>query len=301
MNFDTPVLLVIFNRPDCARRALEAVKNVLPSKLYISADGPRSDKPSDYQKCMETRKVVESIDWPCKVETLFRDKNLGCGKALAQAITWFFDREESGIIIEDDCIPDPSFFFFCDELLAKYKDDSRVMHISGINHNPKDVRDNDYSYFFSKLGHSWGWATWRRAWKFFDYSMKNLEEVHKKGYFNDIYPNWIVRKYFQRKVIQTYKGEIDTWDYQWEFCRLIHSGLSITPTKNLVRNIGFGEDATHTFNEVSDIANVVVEKLKFPLQHPPFLIKDSKMENRYFFRMFISIIKRKLLYITRIS
>lgn len=302
MNFNTPILLIIFNRPECAKRALLAIKKMLPTKLYIAADGPRPDNASDLEKCIETRKVTDLINWPCEVKTFFRDENLGCGKGPSFAISWLFENEESGIILEDDCIPDPTFFLFCRDLLAKYQDDSQVMHISGTNHNPSFVRNEDYSYYFSKVGHSWGWASWRRAWNHFDYSMKNLDEILEKKYFNDLFPNYLVRKYFKRKFTQTFNNEIiGVWDYQWEFSRLINSGLSITPTKNLIRNIGFGEDATHTFSEVNTIADVVVEKMEFPLKHPPFIIKDGVAENRYFSWLFTGILKRKLLSIFRIK
>ncbi|MDO9551485.1 nucleotide-diphospho-sugar transferase [Rhodonellum sp.] len=295
MVFDTPVLLIIFNRPDHTQKVFDALKLIQPSNLYIAADGPRESNPLDLDRCKQTREIIKQIDWSCQLKTLFRDENLGCGKGPSDSISWLFSHEEYGIILEDDCVPDRSFFFFCDELLKKYKDDSRIMHIAGTNHNPTFVRDHDYSYFFSQIGHMWGWATWGRAWKLFDYEMKRFNEVGVKNYFNDLYPNYLIRKYMIRKFSETYTGKIKgVWDYQWEFTRLINSGLTIMPKNNLVSNIGFGADATHTFSDNNNFSETRVQKLNFPLNHPPFIIKDRESERKHFYRMFAWILKRKI-------
>ncbi len=296
MAFETPILFIIFNRPDHSQKVFDALKKIEPSNLYIAADGPRASIPSDRDKCKKTREIINQIDWPCKINTLFRDENLGCGKGPADAISWLFSNEEYGIILEDDCVPDRSFFFFCEELLKKYKYDSRIMHIAGTNHNPAFVRDIEYSYFFSQIGHMWGWATWRRAWVLFDYDMKRFEEVGSKNYFNDLYPNYLIGMYMRRKFSETYTKKIEgVWDYQWEFTRLINSGLSIIPQNNLVENIGFGADATHTFSSNNNFSETRVQKLNSPLNHPPFIIKDRKSEKKHFYRMFGWIVKRKIL------
>ena len=159
MSFDTPILFIIFNSPEQTRHSFEAIRRIKPSKLYVAADGPRVDKESDKQRCQETREIINYIDWDCDLQTLFRENNLGCGKGPADAISWLFEKEEIGIILEDDCIPDNSFFAFCHELLNKYLTDTRIMHIAGTNHNPNYLSYNDYSYFFSQVGHMLGWAT----------------------------------------------------------------------------------------------------------------------------------------------
>ncbi len=295
MAFDTPILFLIFNRPENTKTVFEAIKKLAPDKLYIAADGPRKDRPADFEKCRQTREVIELIDWPCEVNTLLREENLGCKRGVAGAITWFFQNELQGIILEDDCVPNMSFFPFCEELLNKYQNDTRIMHIAGTNHNPSFIRDPEYSYFFSQIGHMWGWATWRRAWDLYDIQMKAFDEISSKGYFKDLYPNIFIRKYFQKKYINTYKGEIDTWDYQWEFTRLINSGLSIMPKRNLVENIGFGADATHTFSNMNYFQLAEIQKMDFPLNHPPFIIKDIESENQHFNKLFKWTLKRKIL------
>lgn len=295
MAFRTPILFIIFNRPEETREVFNKIKNLAPDRLYIAADGSRIDNPADIEKCKKTREIVNEINWPCEVKTLFRDKNLGCGKGPADAISWLFEHEERGIILEDDCVPDESFFFFCEELLERYQNDSRVMHIAGTNHNPGFVRDNSYSYFFSQVGHMWGWATWRRAWSLYDIKMGGFEEIITKDYFQDIYPNPFIRKYMKKKFSETYTGKIKgVWDYQWEFTRIINSGLTIMPRNNLVHNIGFGDDATHTFSSNNYFKNAALTPLEFPLKHPPFVIKDVQSENKHFNKMFRWILKRKL-------
>lgn len=292
---DTPVLMLVFNRPDHTKTVFETVRKAAPSRLYVAADGPRKNNTSDIEKCRKTREVFDNIDWPCEVKIKFRDINLGCGKGPADAISWLFQYEEKGIILEDDCVPDSSFFLFCEELLERYRDDSRVMHIAGTNHNPKFIRDISYSYFFSQVGHMWGWATWRRAWAMYDIEMSRFDEIKSKDYFKDIYPNPFIRKYMIKKFSETYRGQIKgVWDYQWEFTRIINSGLTIIPRNNLVHNIGFGDDATHTFSSNNYFKNAAVGPIKFPLQHPPFVIKDVQSENKHFNKMFRWILKRKL-------
>jgi hypothetical protein len=295
MAFKTPLLFIIFNRPEETRMVFDEIKKLRPEKLFIAADGPRADYPDDILKCKKTREIINEIDWPCETKTNFRDENLGCGKGPANAITWLFQHEEQGIILEDDCVPDKSFFFFCQELLEKYQDDSRVMHIAGTNHNPEFVRDNSYSYFFSQVGHMWGWATWKRAWSLYDIKMGVFDEIITKDYFKDIYPNPFIRKYMIKKFTETYTGKIKgVWDYQWEFTRIINSGLTIMPRNNLIHNIGFGDAATHTFSSNNYFKNASVKSLKFPLKHPPFVIKDVQSENKHFHKMFRWILKRKL-------
>src|SRR5688572_20529443 len=185
---NTPVLFLIFNRPAVTKQVFEAIREMRPTRLYIAADGPRPAIPNELDNCRKAREAALAVDWECQVKTLFRDKNLGCGRGPSTAITWFFEHETEGIILEDDCMPSPSFFSYCAELLARYRDDTRIMHIAGTNLEKPQQRDQEHSYHFSNFTYCWGWATWRRAWKFHDFDMKLYNEINKKncleGHYN---------------------------------------------------------------------------------------------------------------------
>ena len=183
----TAVLLVIFNRPETTQVVFEAIRKAKPPRLYVAADGPRTEVPSDAKKCKEAREIINQVDWDCEVKTLFREKGLGCGLGPSSAFTWFFEHEEDGIILEDDCLPSQSFFWFCEELLERYRHDNRVMHIGGNNFLNGWQKDRDYSYYFSNSGHIWGWATWRRAWKLFDFNISLYEKLKGKNYFQNFF------------------------------------------------------------------------------------------------------------------
>ncbi|MFM2284413.1 MAG: hypothetical protein RL222_1917, partial [Bacteroidota bacterium] len=239
---NTPVLFLIFNRPDTTRQVFAKIREIQPRQLFIAADGPRNI-PGEAEKCALTRKtVMDAIDWDCEVKTLFRTENLGCGVAPSQAISWFFEQVEQGIILEDDCLPDASFFTFCEELLNYYKDDTSVMHISGNNFQ-LGKKIGDGSYYFSQIPHSWGWATWRRVWKQFDWELTELDKFLDSN--NHLDPYWIDKF----KMVQKERPE-DIWDYQYTFCIFNNHGKAILPNKNLVKNIGFNQDATHTKGEL---------------------------------------------------
>jgi hypothetical protein len=245
--FNTPILFLIFNRPDTTKKNFEEIRKRKPKFLFIAADGPRINNANDVKLCETTRNIVSTIDWDCEIKTLFRNENLGCGVAPAQAITWFFENVEQGIILEDDISTDQSFFTFCEEMLYYYKNDERVMHISG-SYFLNDLIDTDskYSYYFTKQIHGWGWATWKRAWKHYDYDMKDWlssnSAVQLRNYYGDHYIFW--ERIFSN---MQHKGN-DIWDYQWMFAIYKQNGISINPTANLTKNIGFDKNATHTTN-----------------------------------------------------
>ncbi|MDQ3047224.1 MAG: nucleotide-diphospho-sugar transferase [Bacteroidota bacterium] len=275
--FTTPVLLIIFNRPVQTAKVLEALAQIKPAVLYVAADGPRADRQTDAELCAKTRKLIdEMVTWDCKIERLFRDKNLGCGKAVSESITWFFDHNESGIILEDDCIPDPSFFPFCAELLNKYKDKEEVMHIGGTNFQQGNVR-GEGSYYFSSEVHVWGWASWSRAWKKYDYDMKALSQFEKEKKILPYYKDKISVNFWLKIFNRMRLHEIDTWDYQWRFSIWNSGGLTIIPQKNLVTNIGFGTDATHTF-EGGAYENMKSYSIAFPLQHSSFVTRNEEAD-----------------------
>jgi hypothetical protein len=243
--FDTPVLFLIFNRPDTTVQVFAAIAKAKPRRLFVVADGPRPEKTGESETCQATREIIKRIDWDCEVKTLFRDRNLGCKEAVSSAITWFFEHVEEGIILEDDCLPSDSFFSFCAELLEKYRDDKRVMMISGDNFQD-GISRGDASYYFSKIPHIWGWATWRRAWHLYDKEMQSFPTfVKQKGIYH-VSPEVDVQNFWLSCFIPAYRGEINTWDYQWVYTILSRDGLSICPQINMVSNIGFGGDATHT-------------------------------------------------------
>jgi hypothetical protein len=237
------------------------------------------------------------------VKTLFRKKNLGCGKAVSQAINWFFENEEMGIILEDDCLPHPSFFRFCQDLLDYYRNDQRIMAISGDNFQFGRKR-TEYSYYFSRYNHIWGWATWRRAWQYYDFKMRLWQEIRDGNWLESILGKTQAVKYWT-KIFQTYyDGKIDTWDYPWTFACWIQNGLTILPNVNLVSNIGFGEDATHTSSSKSRAANLGVQEMNFPLKHPPFLMRhveadDFTQRNDYNLSLFTRLNNRLKRIITK--
>jgi len=280
----TPVLFIIFNRPETTQLVFEAIRKARPPRLYVAADGPRPNVPTDKVRCEEARRIVDKIDWPCELKTLFRENNLNCGKGPASAMTWFFEHETEGIILEDDCLPSESFFWFCQELLERYRDDNRVMHIGGNNFLDNWKSIHDYSYYFSRSGFIWGWATWRRAWNLFDYDIKLYEKIKAYGFFDKFFLNPLEKRYRLRKFEKTVerRGHVDWWDYQWDFCRYINSGLCVIPQKNLVRNLGFGAGATHTTNEKSRSASMEAFEMQYPLKHQPHVLRDIGSDKRYF-------------------
>jgi len=272
---DVPILFIIFNRPGTTKIVFDAIRSARPTRLYISADGPRPDRPTDAARCNEAREVVSNIDWPCTVERHYQEANLGCRDAVSTAIHWFFSREEQGIVLEDDVLPDPTFFPYCGELLERYRDDERVMAICGANFQ-NGVARGDYSYYFSHFVHVWGWATWRRAWRHFDVRMENWPEVKMRNMLSyHLGGDKRGIAYWTASFDAVAARRIDTWDYQWVFACWAQNGVSVLPNVNLVTNIGFGEDATHTTNEAGAAANMARNGVTFPLRHPPFLMCDA--------------------------
>lgn len=280
LTLNSPILFLIFNRPDTTKLVFQEIRKAKPPKLYIAADGPRPNRQGEAERCAETRAIVfENIDWDCSVYTNFKDENLGCKHAVSSAIDWFFEREEEGIVLEDDCLPDQSFFPYCNELLERYRHDNRVMQICGTNVINGWDRCNT-SYYFSAYGPIWGWASWRRAWKYYDVDMTLWPMVRENEIFDYcISPEEVnVRK---RLYDLVYKGKISTWDYQWGFAKLINSGLSITPSVNLVSNIGFGVDATHAVSGGS-LENIPLQALNFPIKHPCWVLRDNEADMIFF-------------------
>ncbi len=264
-----PVLYLIFNRPDLLEQSFVPIRNARPSLLFIAADGPRADREGEADLCLEARRIVEKVDWPCEVKTLFRDENLGCRKAVSEAITWFYEHVEEGIILEDDCVADASFFPFCAELLERYRDDIRVLSINGTNWQ-QGRRRGLASYYFSRYPTSWGWATWRDRWQWHEMSNLNLAELSTALRFAGFCT--LERSKIERSVVSA--EMIDSWAYSWSGFVFAHRGLCVVPQVNVVKNIGHGCSATHTrADEVKVITPI--RQIEYPLIHPHIVKRDA--------------------------
>ena len=283
--FATPILFLIFNRPDVTAQVFAEIRKQKPKYLFIAADGARTEKQGELEKCEQTQKLVlEAIDWDCELKTLFRETNLGCGKAVSEAITWFFNNVEQGIILEDDCLPNESFFMYCAELLDKYHGDEKIMSISGSNLLGRPWNKNGYSYFYG-LGGIWGWATWKRAWQLYDYRMNEWTDLNTKKNIKKALQTEDWFNFYSIMFDETYNGNIDTWDAQWLYTILKKGGFSINPSVNLVKNIGFGADATHTHDSNNSIQKLEAYPINFPLKH----VKGKKIDVQYLKLMYKSI------------
>lgn len=242
---DTPVLFLVFNRPETTRRVLETIRQARPRQLFVAADGPREHDPDGAQRCRAARDAALAVDWDCEVKTLLRTRNLGCKLAVSSAITWFFQHVDEGIILEDDTLPIANFFPFCQQQLAYYREDRQVMHIGG-NSFQLGLQRGDGSYHFSNYNHIWGWATWRRAWKHYHPDVPFLDSFRRSRAIEAIFPNKADQDFWMQNFCRVARGEIDTWDYQWTLTIWNQGGLSLLPCVNLVANIGFDANATHT-------------------------------------------------------
>ena len=269
-NTETPVLFIVFNRLSTTLQVFEKIKRAQPLRLYIAGDGPRND--NDKKLCEEVRAIFSNIDWDCKVQTCFSDKNNGCRNAVSQAITWFFENEVEGIILEDDCVPADSFFGFCSTLLEKYRNDERIGHISGGNYQNGTVR-GDGSYYFSSLTNVWGWAGWRRVWKDYDVDIKTFLEFKRLNYIEKISSHGPFKTYWNN-MFQAHYHKANSWDYQYAYMNLVNNRLSIIPNTNLIANIGFdkGIEATHAY-ENHPFANIPIGEIN-EIIHPTFIIGD---------------------------
>lgn len=273
----TPVVFIIFKRPDTTEKVFEAIRQAKPRQLLVIADGPRSDHPGEVEKCAATRAILDRVDWDCEVLKNYSDVNLGCEERVSSGLNWVFEQVEEAIILEDDCVPHPTFFRFCEELLELYRNDERIMSISGLN-DQSHLKQTEYSYYFSLYNRCWGWATWKRAWQYFDFNMKLWSEVHTKNLLKDLLVNPQAVKFWTKTFQSVQDGNLNTWAYRWKFACWNQSGLSIIPRRNLVSNIGFGADATNTKTTRSSQGNLLLEGIHFPLQHPPFVIRDMQAE-----------------------
>ena len=273
--FKTPIVFIIFKRPDTTQLVFDQIRRVQPAQLLVIADGPRVDRAGEAEKCAATRAILDQVDWDCQVLTNFSDHNLGCKYRVATGLEWAFTQVEAAIVLEDDCVPDLTFFPFCTEMLERYRHDTRIMAISG-NNFLFDRVPTDYSYYFSQYWDVWGWATWRRAWQYFDVDLKVWPEVKQKKLLRNILPDASSIRYWHKIVQAVLDGQIDTWDYQWNLAIWLQHGLCIHAKNCLVTNVGFGAEATNTTDADNLRANLPVRPIEFPLRHPPFVLRDTQ-------------------------
>lgn len=272
----SPILLVVFNRPDTTEQVFAAIREARPPRLYVAADGPRPDREGEAEQCARTREIASAVDWPCEVKTLFRKRNLGCRMAVSSAISWFFANEPEGIVMEDDVLPHPDFFPFCDILLEYYRDTPQVMQITGNNFQLGACR-GDASYYFSHFNHIWGWASWARAWSLCDMGMPGfrtfmLREFPEKF---DLPPDAV--SHFFSQFCRIDRGQLSSWAYSWQYCHFVHGGLSVTPNHALTRNIGFSGGGTHCLSD-SLWAYTETAPLSWPLTHPASMVANTEAD-----------------------
>jgi hypothetical protein len=287
----TPVALLIFNRPEVTKRLVAEILKAKPPKVLVFADGPRTDHPDDAELIRATKAVISEAPWECEVLTNYSETNLGTRYRPATGLDWVFQQVEKAMFFEDDCLPHQSFFRFCDELLERYEDDERVMMISGNNFigSRKSISD---SYLFCHYVGIWGWATWRRAWRHYDVDLAQWDTLRETSFLTDVLGNeaevalW--RFYFDR----IRSGETQTWDHQWQFACWAQHGLSIMPATNLVTNIGFGPGAQHYKESDPILSGLAVNEMTFPLRHPTTMVRSREVDDFIFQHLHSSTIKR---------
>jgi hypothetical protein len=272
----TPVAFFIFNRPDTTELVFNEIAKVRPTKLLVVADGPRPSRAEDAENCAAARKIIERIDWDCEILTNYAEDNLGCKVRVSSGLNWVFEQVEEAIILEDDCLPHPSFFAFCEEMLERYRHDDRVSQIGGCNFQQGRLPE-PYSYYYSIYHHIWGWASWRRAWRDYDIEMRMWPAFRDENWLQNLLPTKRSLKRWTDVFQAVYEGRIDTWDYQWVYSSWVKGRLAITPTSNLVSNIGFRPDATHTTQKTHE-AEIPTERMPFPLRHPPFFMRNTQAD-----------------------
>ena len=296
---NTPILFLIFNRPHTTQRVFDRIREIQPKRLYVAADGARTHKAGEKERCEQTRAIIKQVDWPCEVKTLFRQENLGCQQAIYQGISWFFEQEEMGIILEDDCLTDLSFFPFCEELLLRYKDDERIGHIGALAQVP-DLVAPDLSYDFCSIANIWGWASWRRVWKDVDLDFPFWKQEKARRSF--LFCNKMEEAYFSSYLPDALnkRNGMNTWDTQY-YCSLrLQHRLSIYPAVNLVENIGLGDpNATHTAQGVNNkFSHIYSHSLEFPLRHPRYILCNKTIDQKVVRHTFFSY-KRWLRYLLK--
>ena len=279
----TPVLLIGFNRPDNMGKVFEQIRKSQPEVLYIAVDGARDNKPGETDRCKECQSFAQKVDWPCDVHTLFRDKNVGCALGVSGAISWAFESTERLIILEDDCVPQESFFAFCDEMLEKYNGDTRIWQVCGRSYHPGSRFFEKSDYVFSRYAHIWGWATWKRCWEHFDLKMNDFPDFIANGGAMNVYQSKRLGKKSNKGYSKVYKN-IDyisshTWDYQWSYTKLKNAALGIVPCQNLIRNIG-GDSGAHATGQYKE--TLTIGQVPDNIRHPRFVLPDREYDDYHY-------------------
>ena len=288
-----PVAFVIFNRPDTTERVFAEIARARPPKLLVVGDGPRPNRPGEAGKVAATRDIIERVDWDCEVLTNYSEANLGCRNRVASGIDWVFEQVPEAIILEDDCLPDPTFFRYCEELLERYRDDQRISMIGGSNFQ-FGRRRSEASYYFSRYNHIWGWASWRRAWRHYDRRAATWPALRDGGWLQTLIRGADERRYWARVFQAVHEEKIDTWDYQWNLAAWSQGMVAIVPETNLIANIGFGAGATHT-RGASPYAAMKTGAMAFPLRHPEILLPHAAADALTASGMFVSSMPRRVL------
>ena len=283
--------MLVFNRPGPTARVFEAVRAARPERLLVVADGPRATRQGEADRCNAVRAIFDRVDWPCEVERDFAPENLGCRSRVSSGLDWVFSRAEEAIVVEDDCLPDPTFFQFCDELLARYREDARVMAITGDNFQG-GRRRGDASYYFSRYMHVWGWASWRRAWRNYDVTMRTWPERRRTVWLEGLLGDRRASRNWSEIFDRTHVGEIGTWDYQWLYAIWEQGGLIATPNVNLVENIGGGADATHT--QGSTLVGLPARPLTLPVVHPDAVVRSDDADRHVEHAVFTPTVRARV-------
>lgn len=289
----TPVAFIIFNRPETTEHVFTEIARARPPKLLVVGDGPRANRDGEAAKVATARAIVNRVNWPCEVLTNFSETNLGCKVRVSSGLDWVFEQVTEAIILEDDCLPHPTFFRFCQELLERYRDDQRIGMISGDNFQFGHTL-NDDSYYYSNINHIWGWASWRSRWQHdYDVDLKLWPKIRDEKRFYEWFGSKSEQDDFADYLERVYQGKIDTWDYQWQFASRLNGRIAAMPNVNLISNIGFGVEATHTTG-LSKFANLPVKQINFPLKHPSAVFGSITLDQRSAKKSLSRLIKSKI-------
>ena len=288
-----PVLLLAFRRPELTAQVLSLLRQVGPRRLYVATDAAAPDRPGEAALVQRTREVIDAgVDWPCRLERLDRREHRGCRRGVAEAINWFFAAEAEGIVLEDDVLPEPSFFPFCAALLERYRHDERIGAISANNFQPGPPRDGA-SYYFSHYNHVWGWASWRRAWAAYDAELESWPRFRDQGWLEDVGGRRFAH-YWRRQIDRVHRSELDTWDYIWTYSCWQAGLLTCLPAVNLVRNLGFS-DPLATQTTTGRAPHGAVGRMDFPLRHPAQCVRDARADQHTFLHHFHPPLPRRVL------
>ena len=304
------VLFIIFNKREETKRVFDVIRSQQPNRLFIAADGPRVDKEGEAEKCRYVREwVLQHIDWPCEVKTLFRDQNVGCGLGPSKAITWFFENVDEGIILEDDCLPNDTFFRFSVELLERYRNNPKISIISGNNFQLIQPMSLGTDYYYSLFPSTNGWAAWKRSWEAYEYHIISWPTLNKKKFLGFLFKEKKYQLFWKQLFDWAYeKKPDDCWDIQFHYHCMKRNQLAVIPAANLISNIGYGPDATHSQDPTSYFANVPTHEITRPFRHPDKILRnyeaDEFIQNNLFgavqvdtrFKKFKRLIKRIIRY-----